>query len=116
MTESIKILKILKTIKLNDSKGNNKNFTSRCIESIPENHQEIIELVFIYEVQRIPGQGGYLKKLTSFHSDISLKTFFNSILIYFSVFLYHFTSILLKFNSKNEPRFDVRSTLKNRHF
>ena len=87
MTESIKILKILKTIKLNDSKGNNKNFTSRCIESIPENHQEIIELVFIYEVHsKNSRQGGYLKQLTSFHSDISLKAFFNSILIYLSVF------------------------------
>ena len=31
-------------------------------------------------IQKVPGLGGYLKKLTSFHPDISYYTFFKSIL------------------------------------
>ena len=54
-------------------------------------------------IQKVPGLSGYLKKLTSFHPDISYGHFSSQFdLIY--AFLYHFTTMLLFFNTGNEPK------------
>ena len=54
-------------------------------------------------IQKVPGTGGYLKKLTSFRPDIPYAHF-SSIIDLINLFLNYFTSILLFFNSGNEPK------------
>ena len=61
-------------------------------------------------IQKVPRLGGYLKKLTSFHPDISYAHF-SSQYDLINALLYHFTSILFL-----NQKFDARSTLKIRHF
>ena len=54
-----------------------------------------------YEVHSKVGE--YLKQLTPFHTDISYTHFKSQFHLMFA-FFNHFTSILLKFDSRNEPK------------